>query len=158
MLYGHRCSRLPHYNTSPAAAMPVWGNATPDQVRSSRGTPEYVSDSLLKQTPHTPIFRLMCSRVCREAREEAEKSAASKVTTWGESAPLLRRRVDYPEVLALEFPAALRTVRELLPVGVARFEVVEEHPKVVALYPPELAPHVMTLPARATRHDHPLTS
>ena len=72
--------------------------------------------------------------------------------------PLLPGRVDYPEVLALEFPAALRTVRELLPVGVARFEVIEEHPLVGALDPPELAPHIMTLPARATYHNHPLTS
>jgi hypothetical protein len=46
----------------------------------------------------------------------------------------------------------------LLPVGVARFEAIEEHPQVAAPDPPELAPHVMTLPARATYHNHPLTS
>jgi hypothetical protein len=71
---------------------------------------------------------------------------------------LLWRWVDYPEVLALEFPSALRTVRELLPVGVARFEIIEENPQVTASDPPELPLQIMTLPAWATHHDHPLTS
>ena len=71
---------------------------------------------------------------------------------------LLSRWVGYPEILALKFPPALRTVRELLPVSVTRFEVIEEYPQVAASDPPELSPQVMTLPARATHHDHPLTS
>jgi hypothetical protein len=85
-------------------------------------------------------------RACRETREE------------GSLGRLLWRWVDCPEILALEFPPALRTVRELLTVGVARFEVIEEHPQIAASDPPELPPQIMTLPAWATHHDHLLTS
>jgi hypothetical protein len=60
--------------------------------------------------------------------------------------------------LALKLPSARRTALYLFGIRLASLEVIEEHPLVLAFHPPELPPHVMILPARATHHDHPLTT
>jgi hypothetical protein len=55
-----------------------------------------------------------------------------------------------PKSLPLQRPATPGTVGELFGIGLACLLVVEEHPSVLAFYPPELSPEVSPLLARTT--------
>jgi hypothetical protein len=50
--------------------------------------------------------------------------------------------------LAFESPTARRTVLDLFAVSLARSEIIEEHPLVLAFYPPKLSPKPVRLAAR----------
>jgi RimJ/RimL family protein N-acetyltransferase len=60
----------------------------------------------------------------------------------------------YGEVLTLQRSPARRTVLDLLSVGLAFLEVVEEYPAVSPVDPPKLSPEPMPLRAWAVQDDH----
>ncbi len=61
---------------------------------------------------------------------------------------LAARTQQLMKILALESPSARRTVLDLLAVSLARSEIIEEHPLVLAFYPPKLSPKPVRLAAR----------
>src|SRR5215212_7729275 len=69
-----------------------------------------------------------------------------------------RKPVLYPEILALQRPAAGGAVLYLFGVRLARFYIVEEDPSVMPLGVPELRPHFVRLAARAIKRCHRLIS
>ena len=54
----------------------------------------------------------------------------------------------YEKSLAFESPTARRTVLDLFAVSLARSEIIEEHPSVLAFHPPKLSPKPVRLAAR----------
>ena len=63
-------------------------------------------------------------------------------------------RPYHPKVPPLQWHPARRTILNLLGVGFAGFEVVEEHPSVSPYVPPEVPPEPMPLRAWVVQDDH----
>ncbi len=61
---------------------------------------------------------------------------------------LVGRIYRHSKILALEPPTTRRTALHLLGIGLAGFEVIEEHPLVLAFHPPELPPELVPPRAR----------
>jgi hypothetical protein len=60
--------------------------------------------------------------------------------------------------LAFESPTARRTVLDLFSVSLARLEIIEEHPSVLAFYPPKLSPKLVRLATRTIQFGHRIAS